>query len=87
MQSQKIEMEPWFDDCLLANSADVITQLQYSIVSDRISGESYDIIAEHHGISTKEVGHQLVLLREALNMSYEMLRHGDKEHVYDCKHF
>ena len=87
MSVSKIEMDPWFDSCLLANSADMVTQLQLSIVGEEMKGTSIAVNAHMHQLTETECIHQLSLLRDSLELSYSLLQSGDRDYVYDCKNF
>jgi len=87
MSVSEIEMDPWFDSCLLANSADMVTQLQLSIVGEKMKGTSLAVNAHFHKLTEEECVHQLNLLRDSLELSYDLLQSGDKNYVYDCNSF
>ncbi len=75
------------DECLVANSADMITQMQYSILDGISSKKSMSEIAINNGISKAECKNQLFLIRDALILSAKMLKTGAKKYVYDCECF
>jgi len=77
----------WDDECLLANSADVITQLQYHIIGNLTRNEDYELIAFHHKLSIEEVVNQIKTIEHSLKLSSQMLKSGDKNYVYDCSQF
>ena len=75
------------DECLVANSADVITQLQYSILEGISEELSFSEISINNGLSKAECRDQMGLIRNALVLSSKMLKSGAKKYVYDCECF
>ncbi|RLA61773.1 MAG: hypothetical protein DRQ78_08460 [Epsilonproteobacteria bacterium] len=77
----------WEDTCLLANSADMVTQLQYKIAKKMRFGVSLEDIAYSLHLSIDEVILELNQLRNSLEISSRLLQDGDKEANYDCSSF
>lgn len=82
-----IKEQIWKDDCLMANSADVITMVQYEIANDMRVGDDMESIAFNNNMTMEELGYQISELNKALVHSKNLLESGDKKYVYDCANF
>jgi len=87
MEAYNIEDCILEDECLVANSLDMISQLQSSIMDGISRDLSLNEISINNGLSKKECFHQIFLIREALILSSKMLKTGAKKYVRDCSYF